>query len=247
MLLVLRKAPRLSAFHVDGWRWEHVRDLNVPAWRKWVNRYSAGNIPEAAADFLASTTGWALQKQTGVDLDATRLRDEAPKVRPLTAGSVLSRLAHCHAIARITIVAPDHVGHVQRSVFTKDGIERAIHTTRIGLQVIFDCSLQSLDLENAFNTISRRSFLAKLYKSPDWHPIIPLVEMTYFGTPRYAISTPTMLRSCTAWLSLVRVCDKDILLARFCSTWRSAPPSGILENGARIQRRSKPFSTMESI
>jgi hypothetical protein len=36
-----------------------------------------------------------------------------------------------------------------------------------------------LDPENAFNTISRRSFLAELYKNPDLHPIIPLVEMTY--------------------------------------------------------------------
>jgi hypothetical protein len=42
-----------------------------------------------------------------------------------------------------------------------------------------DCSLLSLDQENAFNTISRRSFLAELYKNPDLHPIIPLVEMIY--------------------------------------------------------------------
>jgi hypothetical protein len=39
--------------------------------------------------------------------------------------------------------------------------------------------MQSLDLENAFNTISRRSFLAELYKNHDLHPIIPLVEMMY--------------------------------------------------------------------
>jgi hypothetical protein len=100
-------------------------------------------------------------------------------VNPLAAGSVLSRLSHCHAIARIAIVAADHLGHVQRSVFTKLGIERAIHTIRIGLQAIPDCSLQSLDMENAFNNISRRSFLAELYKNPDLHPVNPLVEMIY--------------------------------------------------------------------
>jgi hypothetical protein len=55
-------------------RWEHARDLNVPAWRKWVNRYSDGNIPDAAAYFLASAIGWALHKETGVDRDATRLQ-----------------------------------------------------------------------------------------------------------------------------------------------------------------------------
>jgi hypothetical protein len=98
MHLVLRKAPRLSAPHVDGWRWEHVRDLNVPAWRKWVNRYSTGNIPDVAADFLACATGWALHKQACVDRDSTPLRGEAPKVRPIVDGSVQSRLAHCHAI-----------------------------------------------------------------------------------------------------------------------------------------------------
>jgi hypothetical protein len=62
----------------------------------------------------------------------------------------------------------------------KVGIEHAIHTTPIGLQTILHCSLLSLDMENAINTISRRSFLAELYKNPelpDLHPIITLVEM----------------------------------------------------------------------
>jgi hypothetical protein len=130
-----------------------------------VNRYSAGNLPDATADFLASATGWALHKELGVDRDATRLRNEAPKVWPLVArSSVLSRLAYCHAIARIATFAADHLGDVQRSVFTKAGIERVIHTTRMGLQTIHDCNLLTLELENAFNTISRRSFHAELYK-----------------------------------------------------------------------------------
>jgi hypothetical protein len=71
------------------------------------------------------------------------------------------------------------MGHVRRSVFTKVGVERAIHTTRIGLQKIRDYNLQSLDLKDPFNTISRRSFLAELYKNSDLHPIIPLLEMIY--------------------------------------------------------------------
>jgi hypothetical protein len=117
--------------------------------------------------------------QTCVDRDATRLRVDAPKDRPLAAGNVLSRLAQCHAIARIAIVATDHMGYVQRSVFTKEYIERAIHTTHIGLQTIPSCTLLSLDLENTFSTISRRSFLAELYNNPDLHHVIPLVEMMY--------------------------------------------------------------------
>jgi hypothetical protein len=38
------------------------------------------------------------------------------------------------------------MGHIQRSAFIEVGIERAIHTTHIGLQAIHDCSLLSLDL-----------------------------------------------------------------------------------------------------
>jgi hypothetical protein len=68
------------------------------------------------------------------------------------------------------------LGHVLRAVYTKASIERARHTTRIGSQTIPDCSLLSLD---PFNTISRRIFLAELYKNPDLHPIIPLVEMIH--------------------------------------------------------------------
>jgi hypothetical protein len=89
------------------------------------------NIPDATADFLASAPGWALHKQTSVDRDATRLRGEAPRVRPLAASIVLSRLAHCHDIPRIATVAADHMGHVHRSVFTKAHIKRAMHTTPI--------------------------------------------------------------------------------------------------------------------
>jgi hypothetical protein len=89
MLPVLRKSPRLPAPHIDGSRWEHIRDLNVSAWRKWVNRYSAIILPDVAADFLASATGWPFHKQSIMDRDATHLRGEAPKVRPLVIGSVM--------------------------------------------------------------------------------------------------------------------------------------------------------------
>jgi hypothetical protein len=163
MLPVMRKSPRLSAPHVDGWRWEYVRDLNIPARRKLANRYSTGNLPDAAADFLASATGWALHKESGVDRDANRFRSEALKVRLLAAGSVFSRFAQCHAITRMATIAADQMGHVQRSVFTKARIKRAIPTTRKGLHTTHDCSLLSLDMGNSRNTISRQRFLAELY------------------------------------------------------------------------------------
>jgi hypothetical protein len=144
-----------------------------------VSRYSGGNLLDTAVDFLTSATWWALHKESGVNRDATRLRVEAPKARSLVDGSVLSRLARYHATERIEIVAAELLGHVQRSVFTEAGIERATHANCIGLQTIRDCNLRSLDLENALNTISSRSFLPELYLNPALHPSIPLVEMIH--------------------------------------------------------------------
>jgi hypothetical protein len=67
-----------------------------------------------AVDFLVSATVWDLHKESGVDRDATRLRGRAREVRPLVARSVISQLAHCHAIARIATIVADHPGHIQR-------------------------------------------------------------------------------------------------------------------------------------
>jgi hypothetical protein len=161
---------------------------------------------------------FSFHKQTCVECDATRRRNEAPKVQPLAASSAVLRLADCHAIARIAFVAADHVGHVQRSVFIKVGIERAIYITRIDLQIVLDCSLLSLDLENAFDTISRRSFLAELYKSPDLHLMTYSRDSTlYYFDPNDASLLYGMVRYCMG----VRQGDPPgpLLL-----TWRSSPP-----------------------
>jgi hypothetical protein len=128
-----------------------------------LKRLASHTVHSLAEDFLASSTRWALHKETLVDRDATRLQGESPKVQPLVVDIVMSRLARCDDIARIGTVATDHMGPVQRYVFTKDGIERAIHTTRVGLKTTLDYSLLSLDMENAFNAISRRIFLAEVF------------------------------------------------------------------------------------
>jgi hypothetical protein len=88
--------------------------MNVPVWRAWVNRCSAGDFTGDAADFMASATGWALHKQAGVEMDITRLRGDPHKVRPLATCSTLSRLAHSHAIARVADAAAAHLGLVRR-------------------------------------------------------------------------------------------------------------------------------------
>eukprot|EP00873_Tetraselmis_striata_P020053 jgi/Tetstr1/440317/TSEL_028654.t1 len=107
---VLRRAPRLSAGHVDWWRWEHIRDLDVPSWRLWVNRCLAGRCHSRTAAFLASGSVFALHKD---DPAARREREksgEPLRVRPLGVGSVLVRLASAHALGQVGADAREVMG-----------------------------------------------------------------------------------------------------------------------------------------
>jgi hypothetical protein len=62
-------------------------------------------------------------------------------------------------------------------------------------------------MENALNTISRRSFLAELYKNPDLHPIFPLVEMIYSRDSTVHYFDPNDASLFTTRSSLVRQGD----------------------------------------
>jgi hypothetical protein len=80
-----------------------------------------------------------------------------------------------------------------------------------------------LELENTLNTISRRSFLAELYKDPDLHPIIPLVDMIYSRDSKmcyFDSNDASFLFGAVQSRTGVR---QGVLLGRFLSTWRSAP------------------------
>jgi hypothetical protein len=170
MLMVVRKSPRMSAPHVDGKRLEHVlRDLNVLGRREWMNRYSAGGKFDVVHDFLASATGWALHKQVGVGMDVTRVRGEPVEVRPLAADNVLLLVLNGRAIAWVGEATVTHLGYAQCYVFTKAGIESALHNTRVILHAIPECRLLRVDWETALNIVSRRIYLAELYMYPSLH------------------------------------------------------------------------------
>eukprot|EP00873_Tetraselmis_striata_P004843 jgi/Tetstr1/425107/TSEL_015569.t2 len=85
---VPRRAPRLSAGHVDWWRWEHIKDLDVPSWRMWVNRCLAGRGHSRTAAFLASGTVFALHKDDIAACEERAKTGEPLRVRPLGVGSV---------------------------------------------------------------------------------------------------------------------------------------------------------------
>eukprot|EP00873_Tetraselmis_striata_P005088 jgi/Tetstr1/425352/TSEL_015801.t1 len=90
---VYRKMPR----HVDWWRWKHIRDLDVPSWRMWVNRCMAGWCHSRTAAFLASGTVFALHKDDPAARAERGKSGEPLRVRPLGVGSVPVRMASAHA------------------------------------------------------------------------------------------------------------------------------------------------------
>eukprot|EP00873_Tetraselmis_striata_P037067 jgi/Tetstr1/457331/TSEL_043935.t1 len=107
---VLRRAPRLSAGHVDWWRWEHIRDLDVPSWRLWVNRCLAGRCHSRTAAFLASGSVFALHKDDPAAREEREKSGEPLRVRPLGVGSVLVRLASAHALGQVGADAREVMG-----------------------------------------------------------------------------------------------------------------------------------------
>eukprot|EP00873_Tetraselmis_striata_P015202 jgi/Tetstr1/435466/TSEL_024372.t1 len=99
--------------HVDRWRWEHIRVLDVPSWHVWVNRCPAGRCHSRTAVFLASGTVFALHK---ADPDAREERvktGEPLRVRPLGVGSVLVRPASARALVHVGADAREAMGPVQ--------------------------------------------------------------------------------------------------------------------------------------
>jgi hypothetical protein len=106
--------------------------------------------------------------------------------------------------------------------------------------------LLTLDLENAFHTISHRSFLVELYQCPALHPIISLVEMIYSWDSTVNRFTQLNRQPCTPLSPCKREYDKVmILLAYFLFNLAIGIPSRLLRSGAAFSLRYKPSLMME--
>eukprot|EP00873_Tetraselmis_striata_P025552 jgi/Tetstr1/445816/TSEL_033457.t1 len=114
---VMRRAPCLSAGHVDWWRWEHIKDLDVPSWRMWVNRCGAGRSHSRTAAFFASGTVLALHKDDPAAREERAKTGGPLRVRPLGVGSVFVRLASAHALVHVGADAREAVGSVAHAAW----------------------------------------------------------------------------------------------------------------------------------
>eukprot|EP00873_Tetraselmis_striata_P006263 jgi/Tetstr1/426527/TSEL_016825.t1 len=152
--------------HVDWWRWEHIRDLDVPSWRLWVNRCLAGRCHSRTAAFLASgSVVFALHKDDPAAREEREKSGEPLRVRPVGVDSVLVRLASAYAMGQVGADAQEVMGPVQRSVQSGAGCETAYMSMRVALQLFGGRGtggkgLLLLDIRNAFN---EGDVLAPLY------------------------------------------------------------------------------------
>eukprot|EP00873_Tetraselmis_striata_P037948 jgi/Tetstr1/458212/TSEL_044700.t1 len=110
---VLRRAPHLSAGHVDWWRWEHIDHGPGRTFMAPVGESLPGGAGRTAA-FLASGTVFALHKDDPAAREERAKTCEPLRVRPLGVGSVLVRLASAHALVHVVVCAVRQTGFLSR-------------------------------------------------------------------------------------------------------------------------------------
>eukprot|EP00873_Tetraselmis_striata_P035393 jgi/Tetstr1/455657/TSEL_042468.t1 len=119
----LQRAPPSSGNNAD----EHIKDMDVPSWRMWVNRCLAGRCHSRTAAFLASGTVFELHKDDPAAREERAKTGEPLRVRLLGVGSVLVRMASAHALGQVGADAREVMGPVQRSFQSGAGSETAMH------------------------------------------------------------------------------------------------------------------------
>eukprot|EP00873_Tetraselmis_striata_P040582 jgi/Tetstr1/460846/TSEL_006006.t1 len=95
--------------HVDWWRWEHIRDLDVPSWRLWVNRCLAGRCHSRTAAFLASGSVFALHKDDPAAREEREKSGEPARRRLRAAAAHVPRVfdEYCTELSKVGLVVHD--------------------------------------------------------------------------------------------------------------------------------------------
>eukprot|EP00873_Tetraselmis_striata_P006724 jgi/Tetstr1/426988/TSEL_017195.t1 len=81
--------------------YSHIKDLDVPSWRLWVNRCLTGRCHSRTAAFLASGTVFALHKDDPAAREERGNSGEPLLERPLGVGTVMVHLASAHAMGQV--------------------------------------------------------------------------------------------------------------------------------------------------
>jgi len=156
----------------SGWTYHLIRaacreDAARNAILALINLILAGAIPEGARKLLLASRLVPFRKPNN-------------GVRPIAVGEAFYRLAASFAVRSVVHKAVDVLGPIQLGVGVRGGVEAAVHVLQ---EAILDPErksvILSLDIENAFNSLSRAFMLKSLFAIPEFRPIYSLVHWAY--------------------------------------------------------------------
>ena len=161
----IKRFPRGSAAGGSGLTPAHLRELTISP-----DSNAEGGLIDALAafaTFMLRGKGPARYASWFAGAPVTPLRKADGGVRPIAVGETLRRLVAAIALSRITEKVKQHVGPHQVGVCTKGGAEATIHAVRDLVNQLGhkpDVALLQIDLNNAFNRVSRRAFIRETTK-----------------------------------------------------------------------------------
>jgi len=204
--------PRWSGTGVDGWRFEHFRDLcaESPEARaavlRLLQRIAETRVPSRVAKFLRVLILLAFGK------DAKS--DGSPDARPIGVASVVRRLlgrtviiGHRDYIARI--LAP-----FQFACGVLSGADMMCHTMRVMLDMHPDWIWFAWDLANAFNSVSREAVFRALEADPELRCLVPLYCMLHDAAGDLLYRDERGLHTISSQDGVIQGCS--LAMALFC-------------------------------
>ena len=114
------------------------------------------------------------------------LDGEAPDCRPLVLGFVPRRIIEKAAVRSVAEAAREYLYPIQVGL-EQAGLERAVHSVRLHLEVHTGHLVAKLDVKNAFNSLDRRVVLTRMNEVPGVRNLCPLFHATH--TPEAAMHT----------------------------------------------------------
>lgn len=126
-----------------------------------------GNISAKGKEWLTSSKLIAISKPDG-------------GIRPISMGEIFLKIAGKYSIKKISKHMAEYFPPCQFGVGVKAGAEKIVHSIRHFLSKVDEENfLMSLDVKNAFNTISRKHVLEALYGKEQFSSIWKLVDFCY--------------------------------------------------------------------
>jgi len=171
----LRTAARRSAPGPPGWRYEHIQILlshfdGVVALTAVLQLLLDGNVPNQAASLLRRAALVPRLKPNG-------------GARPLAVGETFRRLAARSLLLQERVRLKEAVAPHQQAIGQKAACELVVKSLRLLAQAHPDCIIATLDLRNAYNTLSRAAVLEAVVARTPW--LAPMTLLFYSSPSSY--------------------------------------------------------------